>query len=48
MDKFLLQVRWAYFHVNPMYVKFYIHNEAWFQHRINKRVYYYDENTGEE
>lgn len=40
MAKFLIMamvhIRWAYFHVNPMYVKFYMdseHTESHFQHR---------------
>ena len=40
MRKFLIMtlvnIRWAYFHVNPNYIKFYMSsesNEAHFQHR---------------
>lgn len=30
---FLLRIRWAYFHVNPNYIKFYMtEDEAHFQH----------------
>ena len=30
----LVKLRWLYFHLNPMYVKFYVANdEAHFQHR---------------
>lgn len=31
---FCVKVRWAWFHINPMYIKFYMTNdECHFQHR---------------
>jgi len=29
--KIFLKIRWAYFHINPRYAKFYIGDEAYFQ-----------------
>ncbi len=43
MSKFLLHVfiniRWTYFHINPMYIKFYVEVEPWFQHRTNGSIH---------
>ncbi len=43
MSKFLLHafinIRWAYFHINPMYIKFYVEVEPWFQHRTNGSIH---------
>lgn len=29
---FFIKLRWAYFHVNPSYLKFTLDNDAYFQH----------------
>jgi hypothetical protein len=49
MRKFLImsivKLRWLYFHINPMYIKFYMdidHNEAHFQHKKTGQLYFVD------
>lgn len=39
---FLVKLRWAYFHVSPSYIKFYVSNdsdEAHFQHVKNGSIH---------
>jgi len=38
----IIKLRWIYFHINPMYVKFYVdssRSEAHFQHRLTGQLH---------
>lgn len=38
--KAFIKIRWAYFHVSPMYLKFYMTaDEPWFQHKRNGSIH---------
>ena len=42
MIMFFVKLRWVYFHLNPMYLKFTVtaeSNEAHFQHRITSTIH---------
>jgi len=37
---FMVHLRWAYFHISPMYIKFYMTaDEPWFQHKRNGSIH---------